>query len=113
MPASFPYWRYITHNAVLWLWLKAGPLGAFALWFLVARVLLVGSSLYVRLRDPGLRLVAALPVAVVVCQIVFSSVDLGLSYTRTMLVLGTSLGLVAVLVQPKVPSRDGEMAAQR
>jgi len=30
-----------------------------------------------------------------------------------MLVLGTSLGLVAVLVQPKVPSRDGEMAAQR
>ena len=113
LPASFPYWRYITHNAVLWLWLKAGPLGAFALWFLVARVLLVGSSLYVRLRDPGLRLVAALPVAVVVCQIVFSSVDLGLSYTRTMLVLGTSLGLVAVLVQPKVPSRDGEMAAQR
>src|SRR5207237_56943 len=32
LPASFPYWRYITHNAVLWLWLKAGPLGALAKW---------------------------------------------------------------------------------
>src|SRR5205814_505783 len=55
LPASFTYWRYITHNALLWMWLKAGPLGAFALWFLVARVLLVASSAYVRLRDPARR----------------------------------------------------------
>src|SRR5439155_834128 len=51
VPVTFVYWRYITHNALMWLWLKAGPIGAFVLWFLVARVLLLGSALYLRLRD--------------------------------------------------------------
>ena len=99
LPASFTYWRYITHNALLWMWLKAGPIGAFALWFLVARVLLVASSAYVRLRDPALRAVAAVIVGLMVIQIVFSSVDLGLTYSRTMIVLGVTLGLGALLVQ--------------
>ena len=108
LPASFPYWRYITHNAVLWLWLKAGPLGAFAIWFLVSRAVLVGSSLFVRLRDPALRWAATLPVAVIVCQIVFSSVDLGLSYSRTMLVLGTALGLTAALADPRIARSGSE-----
>jgi hypothetical protein len=96
---GFPYWEYETHNAVLWLWLKAGPVGAFALWFLVSRTLILGSALYVRLRDPALRWVAVLPVAVIVLQIVFSSVELGLTYSRTMIVDGTILGLTAFLVE--------------
>jgi O-antigen ligase len=97
LPASFTYWSYMTHNAVLWVWLKAGPLGAFALWFMVARVVLFGSSLWARLSDPHLRLVAVLPVALVLSQIVFSSVELGLTYSRTMIMLGTALGMAAFL----------------
>jgi O-antigen ligase len=97
-PTSFAYWRLITHNAVLWLWLKAGPLGAFALWFLVMRVLLTGSALWERLRDPNLLLVATMPIALTMCQIVFSSVELGLTYSRTMIVLGITLGLAAPLM---------------
>jgi hypothetical protein len=104
---GFPYWRYETHNAVLWLWLKAGPLGAFVLWFLVARVLLLGSALYLRLRDPELRWMAVLPVALIVLQVVFSSVDLGLTYSRTMIILGTVLGITAFLAL----SRSEELAA--
>ena len=99
----FIYWRFITHNALLWLWLKAGPLGAFALWFLVARTLLVGAALYRRLRDAELRWVVVLPIALVTSQIVFSSVDLGLTYSRMMIVLGTSLGLAALLDQQHPP----------
>jgi len=95
--ATFVYWRYMTHNAVLWVWLKAGPIGAFALAFLVTRVLLVASSLFVRLRDGELRLAAALVIALVIAQVIFSSVELGLTYTRTMVVLGVALGMVALL----------------
>ena len=94
---GFTYWRYETHNAVLWLWLKAGPLGGFALWFLVARVLVLGSRWHVRLADPWLRWAAALPVLLVLTQFVFSSVELGLTYSRTMITLGTVLGLGAVI----------------
>jgi hypothetical protein len=100
----FEYWRYITHNAPLWLWLKAGPLGAFALWFLVARALLLGAALYRRLSEPSLRLVIALPIALVVSQIVFSSVELGLTYSRTMIVLGVALGLVSFMAEQHPPA---------
>lgn len=95
----FPYWRFITHDALLWLWLKAGPIGAFALWFLVARALLVLAALYRRLSERWLRWVVALPLALVITQIVFSSVDLGLTYSRTMIVLGAALGLGAFIAE--------------
>jgi hypothetical protein len=94
---DFIYWQYITHNALLWLWLKAGPVAAFALWATVARALLVGSAIFVRGRDRRVRWVAALPVALVVSQILFSAVDLGLTYSRSMLVLGAVLGLLTYL----------------
>ncbi|MGH2492390.1 MAG: hypothetical protein ACRDF9_12860 [Candidatus Limnocylindria bacterium] len=92
---SFAYWRYWTHEALLWLWLKAGPLGALAFWFLVARVLLLGSALYARLREPTLRWVAALPVALIAIQVTYSSIDMGLTHTRPMIVVGTMLGAAA------------------
>jgi len=43
------------------------------------------------------RLVALVPVVLIAIQVVFSSVDLGLTYSRTMIVLGVSLGLTAYL----------------
>ena len=100
----FPYWRFITHDALLWLWLKAGPIGAFALWFLVARTLLVLAALYRGVSERWLRWVVALPLALVITQIVFSSVDLGLTYSRTMIVLGVSLGLGAFIARQHPPS---------
>ena len=94
---DFIYWQYITHNALLWLWLKAGAVAPFALWFIVARALLVGSAIFVRGRDRRVRWIAALPVALVVSQILFSAVDLGLTYSRSMLVLGSVLGVLTYL----------------
>ena len=108
----FNYWRFITHDALLWLWLKAGPLGAFALWFLVARAVLVGASLFRRIREPSLRWAVALPIALVVSQVVFSSVDLGLTYSRTMIVLGTSLGLAAFVAEEHTRSSQTTGSSQ-
>jgi hypothetical protein len=94
---SFVFWRHMTHNALLWMWLKAGPYGAFALWLLVAQVIMLGLNLYRRLDTPLLRAAAAFPVLVMVAQVVFSSVDLGLTANRTMSVFGVALGLAAPL----------------
>ena len=98
LPPAFTYWRYITHNALLWLWLKAGPIGALALWFLVARVVAVGSASAAGIRDLELRWFAFLPVCLIAIQIVFSAVELGLSYSRTMIVLGGALGMTCAIV---------------
>lgn len=94
---TFVYWRYIAHNAVLWVWLKAGPYGAFAFWFLVGQVVIRGLRLYRQLGDPFLRAAASFPVLLIATQVVFSSVDLGLTYNRTMTALGIALGLAAPL----------------
>jgi len=91
------YWRNITHNSVLWPWLKAGPIGAFAFWFLVARVLLFGSAAFAVLRDPGVRWIAVLPVALMVIWITFASVEPAFTYTRSLVVVGTVLGLGAAI----------------
>jgi len=97
LPPSFTYWRLTTHNAVLWTWLKAGPFGAFAFWLLVTQVVVFGLQIYRRLDDPLLRAAASFPVLLMVTQVVFSSFDLGLTYNRTMIVLGVALGLAAPL----------------
>jgi hypothetical protein len=96
---KFVFWRNITHNSAMWFWLKAGPLGAFALWFLIARVLLVSASLYTRLRDPWLRWMVTFPLALVAIHVTFSAVDLGFMYSRTMIFFGVALGLGAALVR--------------
>jgi hypothetical protein len=48
--------------------------------------------------------VIALPIALVVSQIVFSSVELGLTYSRTMIVLGVALGLVSFMAEQHPPA---------
>jgi hypothetical protein len=95
--ATFTYWRLTAHNAVLWTWLKAGPFGAFAFWFLVTQVVVFGPQLYRRLDHPMLKAAAAFPVLLTVAQVVYSSFDLGLTYNRTMIALGMALGLAAPL----------------
>ena len=98
--APSAYWRYWTHNALLWLWLKAGPLGGFAMWLVVSRVLMMSSALFVRLKDPNVRWMVALPILLVTIQIAFSSIDMGLTHSRTMVVLGTVLGASAFFFAP-------------
>ena len=95
--SNFIYWRYMTHDAVLWVWLKTGIAGFAAFWVLVAQAAVVGGRLFKQLATPELRFVAMLPVLLIVIQVVFSSVDLGLTYSRTMIVLGVTLGLTAYL----------------
>jgi hypothetical protein len=91
--AKYFFWRNITHNTLLWFWLKAGPLGAFALWFLVARVLLLGSTWYVRLRGSDLRWVVALPVMATVVWVMFAAVEPAMTFSRGLIVLGALIGV--------------------
>jgi O-antigen ligase/polysaccharide polymerase Wzy-like membrane protein len=91
--AKYFFWRNITHNTLLWFWLKAGPLGGFVLWFLVARILLLGSTWYARLRGSDLRWVVALPVMATVVWVTFAAVEPAMTFSRGLIVLGALLGL--------------------
>jgi len=50
-------------------------------------------------------------IALVIAQVIFSSVELGLTYSRTMIVLGVALGMAAVLSE--VAARDAATRPMR
>jgi hypothetical protein len=107
---NFIYWRYMTHDAVLWVWLKAGILGFLAFWTWVAGTGITGARLFRALPTSDLKLIAAVPVVLVVIQVIFSSVDLGLTYTRNMIVLGVAIGMTAYLTQIAAESKPAGAA---
>jgi hypothetical protein len=105
--AKYFFWRNITHNTLLWFWLKAGPLGAFALWFLVARVLLLSSTWYARLRGSDLRWVVALPVMATVVWVMFAAVEPAMTFSRGLIVLGALIGMGSAVAGSEL-SRERE-----
>jgi hypothetical protein len=93
----WPFWRYETHNNVLWIWLKIGAYGYVAFWILIGTALSRAAFAAKRLLDPGLRLAALFSLVAVVGVVVFGYVDLAFVSGRTTVFLGTVLGIIAVL----------------
>jgi hypothetical protein len=104
---GFVYWTYITHNAVFWVWMKMGLLGFFAFWLLIGSALVYAMIMFRRLPDDYLRAVALAIGGLVAMQVLFSYGDLGLTYSRPMIVLGIMLGVLARL--PAI-ARDEEQS---
>jgi hypothetical protein len=98
----WPFWRFETHNNVLWMWLKTGAVGYAMFWLLMGSAISRAAYAARRLVDPALRTAGLFCLLSVVGVIVFAWVDLGLVSGRVTVFLGTVLGLVSVL-----PAVDG------
>jgi hypothetical protein len=93
----FPLRDYIPHNEILWIMVKVGALGFFAMFLFLDAFVLKGTSVFSRLDDPYLKAVCAVAVTAVFNQIVVSYYDLQLTYYRNMVYLGTLMGLLPTL----------------
>lgn len=93
----WPLWHFVSHNNVLWLWLKLGALGFLAFWMLMGAAI----SRAVQHMRPGMpaegRAFAAFALAAVVTTLVFSYVDIALLSGRITVFLGVILGALAAL----------------
>ncbi len=94
---GFTLWRYVTHNAIFWVWMKMGTIGFIVFWFLLGSAIVQGLLIFRRLSDGHLKAIALFVVSLIVMNIFFAYGDLGLTYARTMTYLGTMLGLLMVL----------------
>jgi hypothetical protein len=47
----WPFWHYMTHNAILWVWMKDGALGFAAFWWLLGRGVYDGSRAVATQRE--------------------------------------------------------------
>ena len=116
---GFVYWRYITHNAIFWVWMKMGLFGFIAFWYLLGSAVVLGLLTFRQLADGYLRALALVAAILVVMQIFFSYGDLGLTYTRNMVYLGAMLGMLVRLPGldrqpvPGLPERGARQAPPR
>lgn len=94
---GFTYWHYMTHNAVFWVWMKMGLLGFVAFWFLLGSGIIRGLLIFRNLSDGYLQALALVAAALPAMQVFYSYGDLGLTYSRPMIVLGCVLGMLVTL----------------
>lgn len=92
-----PYYLYIPHNNVLWIWMRLGPLGYGALWYLIGAALIAGCLIARRLQDQQLRFFAIFAVAALVMEVVLAYGDYQFFFYRNMIFIGVLLGVLMKL----------------
>jgi hypothetical protein len=97
LSAWWPFFRYETHNNILWVWLKTGAIGYILFWVMIGGALSRAAFAAKRLLDPTLRCAALFCLVAIVGTVVFAYVDLGLVSGRVTVLLGTALGILAVV----------------
>ena len=111
LDGDFTYWRYITHNAIYWVWIKLGAIGFVAFWYLIGAGLVLGCLVFRRLPSGELKAVTLMVVRLIAMQTIFSYGDMGLTSGRNMAYIGAWMGVLASLdrLAPAVaPPRSGE-----
>jgi O-antigen ligase len=106
----WPFWPYISHNTILWVWMKAGVVAFVALWFLLGTAVTQIAHVIRRARDPTIVTFGTGALACIVMLSMFSYVDLGLVSPRLMILLGATIGLIPVL-QRFVEEGEEKLAA--
>jgi hypothetical protein len=94
----YPFWEYMPHNSVLWIWLKTGFVGFVAMLFVVARALQHGARSVRRVVAPDSAAVVASALAFVVMYIVYAYVDIAWD-ARSMVFLAVALAICADMVR--------------
>jgi hypothetical protein len=92
-----PYYLYIPHNNVLWVWMRLGPLGFGALWYLFGSAIVAGCMIVRRLRNPQLQFFAIFTLALVMMEVILAYGDYQFFFYRNMIYVGVALGVLMKL----------------
>ncbi len=94
--SSFTWWEYITHNSIIWMWMKTGVGGFLALLFMIGYSIMTGIRVFLRMPEGDLKATALIAVLYIIMHFMYAYVDMSWD-TQSMLYLGTMLGLLNAL----------------
>lgn len=89
----FEWWEYITHNSILWIWMKTGAGGFFALLMLVGMALALGGRAIWNMPRGQMRAFALAATLYVFTHFVYAFVDMSWDI-RSMILVGMMMGLI-------------------
>lgn len=96
-----PYYLYIPHNTLLWIWMRLGPAGYIALWYLFGSFIIRSGVIARTLRDPDLRYLAIFGIGMMLMEIPLAYGDYQLFFYRNIFYMGLLMGAVL-----RLPSLD-------
>jgi O-antigen ligase len=92
----FVWWHYITHNSILWIWLKTGAFGFLSMIFLVGFSVVMGIQVLSRLPDRNLKAAAFVATFYIIMHFMYAYVDMSWE-ARSMIYIGTMMGIINCL----------------
>ncbi len=95
--AADPYYNYVPHNTIYWIWVDLGPVGYFSLWFLFGSIITLGCIITRKLHDPYLQVVSIYIVAITMMEVVVAFADYQLFFYRNVIYLGLLCGMLVKL----------------
>ena len=100
-----PY-LYVPHNTIYWVWMRLGPIGYLALWYLIGAIIVRGCLIVRQLKAPYLQLVAIYIVAIIFMEVAVAYADYQLFFYRNVIYLGLLAGILMKL--PTLDALDKE-----
>lgn len=102
-----PYYLYIPHNNILWIWMRLGPLGYLAFWYLFGAAIVRGGVIMKRLRDPDLQFVALFVIGAILMEIPLAYGDYQIYFYRNVFITGLLMGILL-----RLPAIDAKAAVE-
>ena len=101
----YEWWDIMTHNQVLWVWMRVGTFGFAAFWMMVSAILICGAQV-VRSQSADIetKSLAIAGMMIVGSLMIFGLLDLQFSNFRDMLFAGIWSGILAALPGLKTPT---------
>lgn len=101
--SMYEWWDIMTHNQVLWIWMRVGTFGFVAFWMMVSAILIhAARTVRSERADPEQKSLAIAGMLIVGSLMIFGLLDLQFSNFRDMLFTGLWSGIIAVL--PGLPA---------
>lgn len=92
----FEWYEYITHNSVVWIWMKAGLGGFVSMLFMIGAALQIGARAMWKMPNNEMGAATAFFTLYLLMHMIFAYVDMSWS-AQSMLFVGTSIGILNVI----------------
>ncbi len=91
--SAFVLWRYVTHNSILYIWMKTGIIGFVSLLYVLGRGVAVGVRAAIRAKDAETAVLATVGATFIAMFLAFAYVDIAWE-TESMVLLSIAFAMV-------------------